>query len=243
MSITINSGDPIAFTDTKYYGLSENKNGSQYIKSNQTLSLAPLEGKRTKVFIAGPTGCGKTYFAMSFLKNYQRVYPDNDIIIITADVDDETIHSFQIDNVKMLDLSDPDLAYDDDLFEEENYRNCCVFFDDLDYLKTNTLTKKFAKLKTNLLGVGRHYNTSVVMTSHLVMNYQKTRFILSESDYIVIYPNSGSTRFINNFFRIYFSGLREADKSRIRQSGSRWVACRMVFPQAYITDKEIRLVK
>ncbi|MEM3062116.1 MAG: ATP-binding protein, partial [Nitrososphaerota archaeon] len=205
------------------------------------LSVCPLYGKRTIVFIAGPSGCGKTTFALKFMKQYLSMHPEHKAIIFTADAKDETIQKYKTPEMKIFNLADPKLSKMQNI-DPAMFRDSIVFFDDIDFLMNQSLIHKLNDLRDRMVGIGRHFNISVLISKHMVMDYRATRNILSEACYIVVFPKSGSTRFVDSFFKTYFSSANQEVKNEISQSHSRWVCCRMVHPQLVITEKEIFLL-
>ena len=120
MSLVKNGGTPIAIIGNteEYIGIDEEGQGVNHVilsGEDRKFSLCPLPDRRTKVYIAGPTGCGKTYFAVRFLQNYSSMYPENDVLILTEDPEDPTITQANLQNMSILDLDDEDTRYDLDL--------------------------------------------------------------------------------------------------------------------------------
>lgn len=256
MRFAINKGEPVALIKKhnktkrkrekeKYIGLVEDsKEGYREIvlKGDSKFSLLPMKNTRTKLFVAGPTGCGKTAFVMDFMKNYKRKHPSHEIIIITADPEDKTIKDAMKDglsDLKILDIHDEDLLSGDELLEPALFKNSLVFLDDTQHMDDEELAKKFKRLAKTLLGMGRHYNTSVAISSHLVMDYKDTRFTLSEAQYIVTYPNGGSTYYTDQFFKKHFSKANSQIRDRINNSNSRWCCTRMYYPNFIMLEKQI----
>lgn len=248
MSLHIDHGEAVASiigTDN-WVGIDmDEEGGSDYIKLNdpdQSFMVLPFENKRTKLFVAGPTGCGKTHFVMQFLDEYKKIFPENTAVIITADPDDPTIHNSGVEGIQVFDIKDPELRDDKSILDPSMFHDAIVFVDDVDFLSDKAVGKRLKNLTHDIIGVGRHFNSSIVQSKHILMNGHDTKFLLGESDYIVVFPRSGTTSFIDRFFRTYFSNLSNQIKKRIWESKSRWAILRLVFPQLVILENEIYML-
>lgn len=248
-TLKLNYGEPLAHienTDNFVCVVPEEKNVESHksfvvTKPECKLVVCPLYRKRTIVFIAGPSGCGKTTFAMKFMTEYLSIHPDHKAIIFTADAKDETIEKLKTPSMRIFNLGDPKLSKLENI-DPAMFRDSIVFFDDIDFLMKPSLTEKLNDLRDRMIGIGRHFNISVLISKHMVMDYRATRNILSEASYVVVFPKSGSTKFVDSFFKTYFSFADDEIKTKLFQSYSRWICCRMVHPQLAITEKEVFLL-
>lgn len=242
-------GDPIAYSKTKkkWFGIGDakskklkNHKGYKEIKlPDAQFSLMPSKNKeRTTVYIAGPDGCGKTKFAMDFMKNYAKLFPNRLMIVITPDPEDKTIKEANIANLKVIPM-DSELLQEKEFYNVELYQQSCIFLDDIDYVDNPSLKKRLKELCKNLLGLGRHHETSVIISSHVITDYQRTRFLLSLINYVVIFPRGGSNYFTDTFLKRYFSAAKKRHIDRALRSGSRWLCCRMFYPQLILLEDQI----
>lgn len=210
-----------------------------FLRDGGELQLLPdPSGNREQIWLAASTGSGKTYFASQYLEVYHKLFPERPIFIITKDVFDETFQKFNFNpvfiNVEEKDEKGNYKILSENL-EPEFFANSAVFFDDIDYLPEK-IQKSVIFLRSQLMGVGRHHNTTVLMTGHQITEYKKTRMILSEAKYIVIYPQSGTVRGVEYFLKNYM-GFEKEDYQRILNLPSRWVVVHTRYPQ-WIMYKE-----
>jgi len=230
--------------DTIAYDIIAQRKGKELdFVTGESLDLIPnyiSVDKRTTVYITGPSGTGKTYFACQFLRRYKEAFPDRPIYIFTNAVDDPTIKECSNFSPHLINLRETitnekgkekyklleqPLAPDD-------FEDCAVLFDDIQYIEHKELRKNLLTLHDALLGCGRKKNVTVVITSQTVTDYLRTRLILNESEWVVIYPKSGLTRGLDYFFRSYL-GIKEKSEimKRILHAPSRWVCLHTRNPQ------------
>jgi Cdc6-like AAA superfamily ATPase len=247
--ITLNKGETIAhITNSNDYVCifpSNEYDDSQLEfhikKEGHKLELVPQLKGRSIIFIAGKSGCGKTTFAINFMNNYLNKYPSNNAIVLTPKPNDETIKALGDERIKIWDVNSPKFSQVKSI-NPELFKDSIVFFDDIDFMQNENLKDKVETLRDQIIGIGREFNTSIIISKHLVMDYQKTRKLLAEATYIVVFPRAGSGKFIDNFFKTYFS---QANSQIINElsNNSRWICCRMDYPDLIFGEKDFYILK
>src|SRR5690606_15597506 len=104
----------------------------------------------------------------------------------------------------------------------------CCLFDDIDVLEPISLRKEIYSLRDKILQIGRHNRVSLCCTSHLISDYAKTRIVLAESQFITIFPRSGSGYHIARLCKNYL-GMNKDQIKRIMNLPSRWVTLHKSF--------------
>jgi hypothetical protein len=207
------------------------KNGrAVYLNADEKFALLPdISGKREEVFIAAPTGAGKTAFACHYLLFCQLLLKKK-VIIFTANPSDATIDAYQkqgleplIINIHEKDEETGKYALLEREMNPKDFQDCAVFFDDIEYLPDKPLINCMVKLRDDLMGVGRHFNITVVVTAHQITNYHKTRFILTEAKYVVFFPHGGLRRGLEYFLQSYVF-LKKEEIQEVCRLPTRWVA-------------------
>lgn len=196
--------------------------------------------QREIIYIAGPSGSGKSSYACNYIKQFHDEYPKNDIYIFTGIKNDPAIKkliethnsdsftTINIDNdlvnnpIKIDDFKDGDLILFDDV---------CQIYDQ--HIKDNII-----QLIRELLETGRHKNLYVVITNHVVNPIEKNfgRIIMNELTSLTIFPKSGAVKPIKYCLNTYF-GLGNNDIDKILQIKSRWITIQRNFPLTIIYDK------
>jgi len=195
----------------------------------------PDPKKRQVWYVAGQSGSGKSYFARGIAEAYKKLYPDREIYLISKLQDDETLDKMKVGKPKRLSLQ----SLVDDPVELEEFKDCLVIFDDWD-----TLDKPFFpvvhKLIEDLCIMGRHTNTSMLILSHYLTNYSKTRLILGEAQYLTLYPLATSQKALGYVCSMY-GGLDKEDIIGLKKRG-RWVMIHKNYPSYVISANEANLL-
>lgn len=186
-------------------------------------------------YVAGQSGSGKSYFARGIAENYKKLFPEREIYLISKLQEDETLDKMKIGKPKRLSL-DSLVA---DPVEMDEFKDCLVIFDDWD-----TLDKPFFpivhKLIEDLAIMGRHTNTSMLILSHYLTNYSKTRLILGEAQFLVLYPLATSQKALK-YVCEHYGGMDKEDIVGLKKRG-RWVLIHKNYPSYVISQHEANIL-
>lgn len=199
--------------------------------------LQPLPNKEVieKVYISAPSGAGKSYYAGKYIKEYLKMHPSDEFYLISS-----------IDNDPSLDKSDPiRIEINEELIEDpihpSELKDSIVVFDDVDVISNSILRKSLNSLRNEILEVGRHYRTSTISTSHLLLNRNETRRIINEATSITFFTKSGSLYSIRRYLREYL-GLDKLSIDKILKIKSRWITIYTHSPQYIIYEKGVLML-
>lgn len=153
--------------------------------SNAKLKIIPNYNiEREILYIPGASGSGKSYYAKQYMKEYKRLFPDRDLIVISKVDEDESIDELPLKRVNIE-------ALVDNPFEMEDLKNCCVLLDDVDILSDKDQLKAVENLRNQILEIGRHSGTSAVTTTHnATRSGGKSITQCTEAHIVVIFPRS-----------------------------------------------------
>jgi Cdc6-like AAA superfamily ATPase len=118
------------------------------------LAPRPLnEQERMTLFIAGESGAGKSYFIREYAKFYNKMFPKNEIFLISYLEQDETLDAFKkinrlkvcenvefLENINKLDI-------------KTEFENTLVIFDDIDAITNKNAKSKIYGLLNKLLRI------------------------------------------------------------------------------------------
>lgn len=182
--------------------------------------------KRQVWYAAGQSGSGKSYFARGIAENYKKLYPNREVYLISKLQYDDTLDESKIAKPKRISIQ----SLLDDYPALEEFEDCLLLVDDYD-----TLEKKeyevVQKLIDDIAIQGRHTRTSMCVLSHYLSNYKKTRLILSEAHYLVLYPMATSGKALTNVC-VNYAGLEPEQVKDLKRLG-RWAMVSKNYP-AYI---------
>jgi hypothetical protein len=111
-----------------------------------------------------------------------------------------------------------------------------VIFDDIDAISDKKVKQAVMDFRSQILLTGRHYNISVLSTSHMICDYRATREQINESHFITFYPAGGANYHIKRFLKEY-CGLKQNDITKILGLPSRWVTVHKNYPM-YVLSKD-----
>ena len=224
--------------DKKIISLSDadESNGFKNIrlKEGKFSHIPNTDLERDILYITGPSGSGKSWYANTYIKNYKKTYPKNNIYMFSPVVEDESISS-DIKRVKLDDRMVTDPLKIGELAES------LVIFDDIDVIKDKKLREAIYGLLNEVLEVGRHIKVSCIITNHLPTNGKETRRMLNEAHAITYFPAAGSKVQLNRLLEQYI-GMDKKDIKKAKQSGSRWVTVFKNYPQFVMTENEMYLL-
>lgn len=186
-------------------------------------------------YVAGISGSGKSYFARGIAEAYKKIFPDREIYLISKLAEDETLDKMKIGKPKRISLD----SLVEDFPSLEEFKECLVIFDDYDTLSP-PYDKVVHKLLDDLAIMGRHSNTSILALSHYLTNYKKTRLILGEAHFIVLYPMATSFKAMK-YVCEHHCGLTKEEVYSLKRLG-RWVCIHKVYPQYLISAHTARLL-
>jgi hypothetical protein len=215
--------------------------GSTKIKlppgSTFSLNFNPDPTKRSIFYIAGASGSGKSYIAKHLSEQYQKLFKGRPVYLVSKLKEDETLDGMT-EKPQRLNI---DKLVETPLTDLEPLRESLIIFDDFD-----TLTGKDAKAVQQLIDdiciMGRHTVTSILILSHHLSNFKKTRLCLTEATHFVVYPQSTGAHALNYFMKTYV-GMGPEEVKTLKSSGSRWVCIHKNFPIYYITETEAAMIE
>lgn len=220
-----------------YKSLDDIKNFKQKhikIESGEIIPVPNIE-TREILYICGPSGSGKSVFASKYIDRYTKLFNKNKVYIFSRVKDDPAFADLK--NVEYISLDEQLLSIP---IDAQIYKDSLVVMDDIDTEPNKAIQDYLEKVKSELLETGRHTNTYMVITSHLVTNYKKTRTMMNEFHCLVIFPGSGSSQQIkyalDRYFGLNFKAVNEMIK---KTNNSRWILLNKRAPQYAMYDRGI----
>ena len=208
-----------------------------YYKENNEISkliskkgFEPYHYGDSVLYVSARRGAGKSTFCNMYIHNYTKA-TDGRVFLVSRLEDDPSIKlperglRIPISEVIFLEMAD--------------LHDSLIVFDDINDAK---LTKKQVQMLTNfitdVIENSRHFNISVIITSHMMTNYKATRPFLYESSAIVIYPQFSNLAQIEKVMKNYYS-MTDQQIAEIFKSKSRWVMVNTINPKYVLSHHEI----
>jgi hypothetical protein len=186
--------------------------------------------KRMIAYIAGVSGSGKSWMARQIAENYRKLHPHKGVYLVSQLEKDETLDNMEGGAPGRISLD----SLVEDFPKLEELEDCLIIFDDYD-----TLPKQYLATVMRLIDMicieGRHTRTSVLILTHFLSNFNKTRLQLAESQVLCLYPNATSPKAMLNVCQNY-AGLDKPQVMALKKCGSRWVWIHKHFPPFVITE-------
>lgn len=204
-------------------------------ENGEFVPLPRVDIERDIVYISGASGSGKSHFARNYCENYNRVFPDRPIYLISELTEDETL-----DNSKVKLFRLPIASLMAKPAEITEFENSLVVFDDTDAV-SKEVSKMVETLMNKLLTMGRHTKTSLIIICHNATNYGKSRLLLNESMRYVVFPHSTSQVGLKRLLSTYL-GLGAKEIEELKKLPSRWLYLSKTYPPYYITENKMGML-
>jgi hypothetical protein len=207
--------------------------GSSFVcKPDEVLQLMPNnKTERQCIYICGQSGSGKSYFTTNYVKQYKKLFPKNEVFVISSIDEDKSIDSL---NPKRINVLHEDFLYDE--FTSKDFKDSLVIFDDIDVFPTK-IKKKVMTIVNNILVIGRHSNCSICFTTHNPTNGAETKLLLSEAHIITVFAKTTGNRALKYLLDNYL-GLDQKQINKIKKMNSRAVSIIRGYPMVILGEKE-----
>lgn len=184
----------IEFDDSKTTGVS--KNGGEWYPSI-------LDNGRLTAFIPGNPGAGKSYLAAELIKTLPSDY---DVLLFTA-LEEEDGNFEDIRRLWKIKMTEENLERMTLSEIRRVSRHPILLFDDIDKIRDKGVERMVFTILEDALANGRGHirhdgegDVHVIVTSHALNDYRKTKYTLENSDYVALFPGSTTFRQLSLLF-------------------------------------------
>jgi hypothetical protein len=225
--------------------LNPSGNGGGEVKADEGIKLAiepthDPEG-RDVVMVGGKSGSGKSHIARNFMVRYHDLFPERKIYLFSFLESDTTLGSVKglYRKIKAEKLED---EYTE--FSIKDFESSLVVVDDVEgYERTNKIIfQKIQSIIDMIATMGRHTASSIVVCSHLLTDYKRTRLFLGEAQQFVTFMHGASQRQLYGLLGGY-AGIDHSEIDDLRKLNSRWVCIRTQYPVLAIYEKGAHLIR
>lgn len=204
------------------------------LPSGEFFALEPtnMEKGRDVIMVGGKSGSGKSHTARNFATRYHLLWPQRPIHLISYLKQDDTL-----DALKFLKRLDPSKDFNEGPPPLDFFNESLTIFDDIEgFQRDDPDTHDLLQQTIDMIATtGRHNSSSLLVASHLLTDYKRTRLFLGEAQKFVLFPNGCSMKQMTNLLGLY-GGCDTDELRRIRRLPSRWVALCTTFPSLVLYE-------
>lgn len=199
--------------------------------------LFPLPQKLSeRIYVPAPSGSGKSTFIGMYLDELKKKDKKRKIYIFSRVDNDEPLDRHK--NVTRVPL-------EEDFFKKtplkvEDFKKSILIFDDIDTIMNKNVVKYVRNFRDDVLETGRHYDITVISTSHLIANFLATRTLINEANAIVLFPRGSSFSAVSNFLERYL-GFNKEQIKYVKSLPTRWIWFWKEYPKYAIHEKGVFL--
>eukprot|EP01138_Halocafeteria_seosinensis_P009003 gb/GECG01009202.1/.p1 GENE.gb/GECG01009202.1/~~gb/GECG01009202.1/.p1 ORF type:complete len:271 (+),score=35.67 gb/GECG01009202.1/:1-813(+) len=189
------------------------------------------------LYIAGKKGAGKSTHLANWANNYHVLCPKNPIYMISSKKEDPTIEK-ELGEDKIIRIPTEKFGDDSDHIPTiDDFEDTLICFDDF---ARDDNAQRIIHFMEVLAERGRQKNISLITVWHNVSSSHKTKLLLNESDYLLIFPKLLS----NHNFRYFGQQYANIDDKRLlkkikNDTGSHCLICTV--PKYIVTPQSVYL--
>lgn len=196
---------------------------------NGKLQMLPNMETRDCLYISGPAGAGKSYFAGAYLKQLKKAYPKKQFFLFSNKEYDKSLDDLGVIRIPI------DEALVDDPIEPKEMAYSCVIFDDISVHPNKKVLAAVETLRDQLLEVSRSDEVQVVSIVHNLTAGKSTKMSLLESTHVVFFPQAGDKYHVKRYLKEY-AGLNHKQVNKVLNLDSRWVIHNKRSPNYFIHE-------
>lgn len=199
------------------------------VPKGKKLEVLPNYNIIEKLYIAGQSGSGKSYFASKWIKNYLQHYPKNEFYVLSAVDEDEVLDRLSPCRV------DLDALLEDPIDVKDEMENSVVLIDDCASITNVYIRKYVINLVNQIAQLGRHYNTTLLNVVHNILDGHTSKSILVEATSVVIYCRNNNKQNINYMER--YCNFDKEQITKVINLPSRWVCISKMYPNIILHER------
>lgn len=214
---------------------------------------------RTTMYVAGRSGSGKSFWSAGVIQRYKKLWPSHTVwgICKTKMADDPAYAGLDVKQLPLAKLreyaakqkakatrngggasgggADGEII---DIREAFGSDGCLIIFDDWDSFEKEDKAFVLAVIK-DVQNLGRKLRISCIVTSHLLTNYMETRGIISEAEYVTVFPQHTMPQQLT--YLCAKLGLPKDVIASLRKKG-RWAMLHNAAPLYLLSENECELL-
>jgi hypothetical protein len=202
---------------------------------DENLRCFPIPQKKSeRIYVPAPSGSGKSTFIGMYLTELRKKYKKRPIYIFSRVEEDKPLDAFK--NTFRIPLTRK--TFEDDPLEIENFKDGILIFDDIDTILDKPLVKYIRNFRDDVLETGRHYDITIISTSHIITNFLATRTLINEANAVVLFPKGSSFYAVSNFLERYM-GFSKRQIRMVENLNTRWIWFWKEYPKYAVYERGV----
>jgi hypothetical protein len=207
----------------------------------QIIPFVSDENPRNVLYTTGQSGSGKSYHTAGFIREYNKMYPKNQVYIFSPLKEDKAFGKCK--NINRVNIKSDNFKYNE--FIIDDFKDSLVIYDDTDNISDPHIKAQLKSIEDMIMDTGRHSKTFYVRTSHIPSNGRDTKHILLETHAVTLYPSTLGQQSLKYLLQEKIGFSREQIQ-KIQNLGekSRWVTIyTSTNPRVILTENGIFIQK
>tara|TARA_R110002072_G_scaffold127076_1_gene264179 strand:+ start:5433 stop:6416 length:984 start_codon:yes stop_codon:yes gene_type:complete len=205
------------------------------VGDEENMRCFPIPQKLSeRIYVPAPSGSGKSTFIGMYLSQLREKHPKRSIYIFSRVEEDAPLDAFK--NTFRIPLQRA--TFEKEPLEIEKFKNGILIFDDIDTILDKPLVKYIRNFRDDVLETGRHYDITIISTSHIITNFMATRTLINEANAIVLFPKGSSFYAVSNFLERYM-GFNRKQIRQVEKLDSRWIWLWKEYPKYAIYERGV----
>lgn len=232
IAIDQNSGQVIRLVDTQnpIHDYDENKTIRDMYAD--FIPIPNME-RADRIYISGATGAGKSYQINKYLTQYKKVFPNKKVYLFSDAPQDRLLDVHKPIRIKL----DEELVANP--IQTMELKDSICIFDDVDSISDKKVRNAVTSLYDAILKKGSSKdNIQLVVTSHAMSDYTRTRNLLINSNWVAFFPKCAT----GVAYSLQRLGLMKPQIEKLLSLQSRAVWLHINYPHFYVTEHEIALL-
>ena len=193
----------------------------------------PNMSRADRIYIAGPTGCGKSTQISMYLDEYKKIFPKKKIFLLSDAPQDRLLDQHKPIRIKL----DEELVSSP--IQTMELKDSICIFDDVDSISDKKIRNAVTSLYDSILKKGSSKDgIHLIITNHAISDFMRTRNILINSNWIVFFPRCSN----NLGYTLQRQGLTKPQIEKLLKLPSRAVWLHTNYPMFYVSEHEIALL-
>jgi hypothetical protein len=208
------------------------RNPLEVVETNKDEKIQVIpssQSERSVIYVVGMSGSGKSHWTTNYVKEYKKKFKKNKIYVISPITDDKNINS-----LKGTRINPNSEAYMVDPPTVEDFQDSLLICDDIEAYDKKTVNR-ILNLVNSICTTGRHYKTSLLFLAHNATNGSMSKILLSESQAIVLFPQTMAGKTSKYLLDNYF-GFDKSQIEKVKKVKTRAIVIMRTYPMVIITE-------